>query len=101
MTGRSNSSAASPLQRPIPPQAIVAVALLLAVVIGWMAYRTFGPLSQPKTFTVQDQKTWVAELARKSGGDFTRLTPAEQQKLDGISLGNGAKMLQSAYAKQK
>lgn len=101
MAGKSGSASSSPLAAPLPPQVVVVAALLVIAVIGWVAYRAFGPIAQPPTFTVSDQKAWVADLARKSGGDFSRLGPAEQKRLDAISLGNGARMLRSAYERRK
>ena len=100
MATRQSSSNSSSLQRPIPAQAIYAVAVLAVLVLGWLTYRTFGPEAQPETFTVKEQRDWVSELARKSAGDFSKLSAAEQKRLNGISFGNGARMLASAYKKQ-
>jgi hypothetical protein len=100
MAGRTGKSLPAAGQKPVSPQAIAVAVVLLVLIVGWLAYRSFGPFTPPKTFTVQDQKAWVAKLAAESGGDFTKLTPAERDKLNAISFGNGERYLKATYRKQ-
>ncbi|HZP83761.1 MAG TPA: hypothetical protein VFB21_19120 [Chthonomonadaceae bacterium] len=101
MSGQRGRAAPSSDSQAVPPRVILAAALALVVFLGWMAYRTFGPFTPPKTFTVQDQKAWVAKLARETQGDFDKLSPADQTKLNNISFGNGATYLKKTYEKQR
>jgi hypothetical protein len=100
MTENPGHAPNSPDARAVSPWVIAAVGVLLVAFLVWLAYRNFGPFGQPKTFTVKEQKDWVTERARATQGDFTRLSPEEQKKLNGISFGNGATYLRRIYEKQ-
>jgi hypothetical protein len=97
----SATDAAETGARPVSPAALIAAAVVLIAFIAFLAYRTLGPFTPPETFSVQDQKTWVNEAAKKSQGDFSRLSPEEQKKLNDISLGNGATYLRRTYERQQ
>ncbi len=43
----------------------------------------------------------VDEMAKQTGGDFSRLTPEDQQWLDGMTAGHGAQMLYARAQAQK
>src|SRR5688572_29554090 len=42
-------------------------------------------------------KRLVETLARETRGDFSKVTPAQQQFLDSMTAGNGAAMLRATY----
>ena|SRR5579883_2704054 len=92
----------SPLSRSssVSPRTIAAAVILLIAILGWLAYRSFGPLTPPKTFTVKEQRDWVAKLARDTQGDISRVSAADRKKLDSISFGNGARLLQGTFERQ-
>lgn len=72
---------------------IIAVVVVLVVVLTWWGMKNFAP--EGKINTAESTKTddLVKELKKKSGGDFSKLSPEEQEKLNKMSGGRGAMML--------
>jgi len=76
------------------PIIVVAVVALIAFMV-WMGYRAFGP--EPPVvndLTIAHDK-WLDELAKKSGGDISKLSAEEQLKLQKATFGHGEQQLQS------
>jgi hypothetical protein len=71
----------------------------VAVLVGlavWFGIRSFSAPTAAPTAQSIAADNFVAEMAKKSGGDFSKLSPEEQQKLDKMSMGHGASMIRSA-----
>ena len=85
----------------ISPKVMVACVIGLVAFIVFLAYRTIGPSLVPKTVSVREQREWVTKLAQDTQGDFSRLSPDDQKKVNGISSGNGATYLRAMYERQK
>lgn len=80
-------------------QLAIALIVLAVAVLGWQAYRYFGPRPEypPPMETRNDQvSAWIRSLAQKSGGDINRLTPQERAQLDALTRGNGEIALRAA-----
>lgn len=90
--GRSNDKAG------VSPLAIVlAIASLLAF-LAWMGYRYLGPAAPISNELTQKHDDYWNALAKQSGGNFTRLSPVDQQKINNETLGHGVEAMKG-YAK--
>jgi hypothetical protein len=73
--------------------------VLLLLFVGWMAYKNLkvgGPPIQAGP-TQESKNDWLAQDAKKVGGDFSKLDPAEQRKLDIYTGGHGAELVKHKY----
>ena len=79
---------------------VVAVSVLL-VFIGFVAYMSQSSgnstsITVPKT----ELTRWIEGLAAQSGGDFNKLSPEDQQKLQRATRGQGEMMLKMLAPKK-
>ncbi len=90
----------------VPP---VVIALAVAGVLAFtafMGYRTFGPQGPPKlnhpgpTAQQKANNDFLVNLARQTGGDISKASPQDVERLQAITGGNGAMALKSAYQNQ-
>jgi hypothetical protein len=68
----------------------VAVAVLLLLIV-WIAYHNFAP---PPHQVIPDNvdtpiARWIRDKAHESGGDISKLSPEDQQKLQSVTQGKG------------
>lgn len=72
-------------------------ALALAAVL-WQSYRFFGPQPVYSDPTAKPSQTtlWIRDLAKKTGGDVSKLSPEERSKLDHETRGFSEIALKSA-----
>jgi hypothetical protein len=73
---------------------ILGIIMLLSATIWWGIY-SFSPPEYPKTQRMIEDDKFIAGLAEKSGGDFSKLSPEEQKKLNQMSMGHGQNVLSS------
>lgn len=79
-----------------PAPAVIAVAVVfLMVFIGLIAYHNFGPAPHP---VIPDNvqtpiASWLRTKAQESGGDISKLSPEDQQKLQTVTQGKGVAYL--------
>ena len=66
---------------PIPMWAIIAAAVALLAFVVWWGYKNFGPQNPPLTAKNVQVNNMLEEMAKKSGGDFSKLSPEDQQKV--------------------
>ncbi|HZT42255.1 MAG TPA: hypothetical protein VFA07_08695 [Chthonomonadaceae bacterium] len=94
------SSKAEPQKQQVPPAVIViAVVVLLAFVVwrGWAAFTMpQGKLPPPPTQDIN----FLEQKARECQGDFSKLSPADQQKVQQISHGFGPAAMASDWRKE-
>ena len=84
-----------------PPVVIVAVALLI-VLLGGMAYMFLLPHSAPvHARPLTQSESWLSQKARESGGDFSKLSQADQQHLFSIAGPSAPVTLRGAYQAQR
>ena len=96
MSVRTNKGNAKP---GVPLPMIVGAVVLLALFVGWLAYRNLGPAPMgPTGPTEQSKNDWVSQLAKQTGGDFSKLDPQTRLKLNTYTGGKGAELLKSKYA---
>ena len=75
---------------------VVGSIVLLMIFIGGFAYKSFAPQGPVPVKTATSE--WLEKLARESGGDFAKLSPADQAKLNQFPPGGqGAKWLKRKY----
>ncbi len=77
----------------LSPAMIAALVIAAVLFVAYMAYANFGPTTRKFAPEKQTADEFVRGLAKKSGGDFNKLTPEEQQKLNGMTMGHGAQSL--------
>jgi hypothetical protein len=82
-------------KRPVPLIAVVLAAITLLALIGWLAYINFAPRTSAKPKTANDE--WVLTKARETKGEFQRLTPEDQRRLQSIAGRNAPIMLYQTY----
>ena len=74
--------------------AIIGAIVLLVVFLGFLAYRNFGPSGPTPVKTATSD--WLEKIARESGGDYNKLSPADKARLDQIPFG-GREWLKRKY----
>src|SRR5579883_1012507 len=85
---------------------IIAVAILaLIALLIWLGYRSFGPSGKPLEFTnisAEDKanNAWIAQKAKESGGDMSKLSAEDVARLQQITRGMGAMALKSSLKSQ-
>ncbi len=102
MSARTNKATG---KQAVPPAIVAIVVVLLVVFVAWRAYRAFaGPavmVHPPVTAQMQQDQAYVSQKAREARGDFARLSPADQAKVQQLTHGFGAPAIASAYRKQQ
>lgn len=90
-------------QKPAPKPATspVTIAIAAAALIAFfaiLAYMNFGPRPVPKDSTVANPKfQWIVDRAKELKGDFSKLTPDEQAKVQQVMQGKGETMFNFYY----
>jgi uncharacterized membrane protein YukC len=76
----------------VPPVVAAALVVVLVAFIGWLAYAYMlaPPKPAPMDAKGQANHDFIKQLAVKSGGDMSKLSPEEQQKLQKMTTGYGA-----------
>lgn len=80
------------------PIIVIAVVALVAFMI-WMGYRSFGPEPKPVNDLTRAHDQWMEQVAKVSGGDFSKVKPEDQAKLQSESYGHGDMVLKT-YIKE-
>jgi hypothetical protein len=76
----------------LKPVVVVPVAIIALGLAGFMAYKTLAPppmTTPPLSPGIQ----WVREIAARTKGDMSKLTPDEKKKLEDITQGQGQRAL--------
>ncbi len=73
------------------------IAVLVVGVIGFFGYRSLRGQSYPPITSMKDTYQSIDDMARKTQGDFSKLTPKEQDDLNSFSRGHGKQYLLSRY----
>src|SRR5689334_14488800 len=95
MATRSTSA----LKQGATPIAIVAGLAILVVLVGWIAYASFGPPKKaPMSPEAQGRHDWIVSLAKKYGTDINKLPAADRDKLQEMTHGYGAQALKGALS---
>ena len=71
------------------------VSLVLVGILA-LAISGCGP-SQPPIPSMKDAYATIDDMARKTQGDYTKLTPAEQSEIDSFAKGHGKDYLAKRY----
>ncbi len=83
----------------VSPAIIGIVVVVLIAFVAFIGYRTFGPDSKPTTATSQAGDDFISQMAKKSGGDMSKLSPEEAEKLNKMTGGHGAQAMSGMLAK--
>jgi hypothetical protein len=81
----------------VPPTVAAGLVIVLLAFIGWLAYANLFAPPKPAPMDAKGQANhdFIKQLAVKSGGDFSKLSPDEQQKLQKMTSGYGAMAMKS------
>lgn len=72
---------------------VVAVIAVLVIALSWWGVKNFAPEGKINTEASTKQDSFIKEMKKKSGGDFSKLSKEEQDTLNRTSGGRGAMML--------
>lgn len=86
----------------VSPTVIILAVLALVLFIAWRAWVTFAPphmgkLPPPPTQDIE----FINQKAREAQGDFSRLSPEDQMRVQRITQGFGPAAIASAWRKQQ
>lgn len=83
------------LKQPVSPAILGVVVVLLALFIGWLAYANLfaPPKAPPMTPEAEKRNAEYLELAKKTRGDVSKLSPEEYNKFMKETGGYGASIL--------
>jgi hypothetical protein len=81
----------------MPPAVAAALVIVLVAFVGWLAWANLFAPPKPAPMDAKGQANheYIKQLAVKSGGDFSKLSPDEQQKLQKMTTGYGAMAMKS------
>ncbi len=81
----------------VSPALIAVSAALLLVFIGWLAYANLfaPPKPAPMDQKAEANHEFIKRLAKQSGGDMSKISPEDRQKLEYITSNHGALALQA------
>jgi predicted negative regulator of RcsB-dependent stress response len=68
-------------------------AIVLVGFMIWWGIKNFSDSEKPQTAAAATAQQYLEDMAKKSGGDITKLTPEEQQKVNAMSGNRGAMAL--------
>jgi hypothetical protein len=86
----------------VSPAVFIAAVVVLVLFIGGMAYYFLAPHTErvhPRPLTAAE--SWLQQKAKESGGDFTKLSPADQKQLFSTAGPSAPVTLRMAYEAQK
>jgi hypothetical protein len=86
---------------PIPMWGIIAAAVILIAFVGWLGWKNFGPQDPPLSKENVAAAQTIESLAKKSGGDWGKLTPDEQASMKKLAGPMAPMVLQSEAQKFK
>ena len=79
---------------------IILVVVVLAVAfIGYLAYHNFVPHEHPAVASgpLTPQEQFLKQEAQKCGGDFSKLPPEDQAKVQAATRGYGVPAMKTAF----
>jgi len=81
----------------IPPLYLGLIAVAAVAVIGFFGFRAMSGPSYPAIPTMKDTYRSIDDMARRSQGDFSKLSPDEQAELNSFARGHGKEYLANRY----
>jgi hypothetical protein len=81
----------------IPSLYIGLLAVVGLALIGFIGYKELSGPSYPNIPTMKDAYQSIDDMARKSQGDFSKLSPDEQANLNSFAKGRGKEYLANRY----
>jgi len=84
----------------VSPMVVVLLMIALIAFVTWRAWSAFagpraGKLPPPPTQDIN----FIQQKAKECQGDFTRLSPEDQKKVQKITMGFGQALMASTYRK--
>ena len=81
----------------IPRLYLGLAAILVVALVAFIGYKALSGPSYPAIPNMKQAYQSIDDMALKSQGDFTKLTPQQQQDLNSFARGHGAQYLKSRY----
>src|SRR4028119_1208004 len=97
----ATSNQTSTQKKEIPPSVIALVVAGVLAFTAFMGYRTLGPQTPGKlnhpgpTAQQKANNEFLVNLAKQTGGDISKASPQDVQRLQAMTGGNGAMALKS------
>ena len=84
----------------IPPALFAVAAALLIIIAGYIGYATlFKPAAPaPMDKAAEGRGDWIKTLAKQSGGDISKLSKEDADKLNKMTAGHGADAMKNKLA---
>ena len=80
------------------PALYIGIIIVLAVgFIGFVGYKSLSGPSYPAIPAMKDTYQSIDDMARKTQGDFSKLSPADQNNLNSFARGHGKEYLANRY----
>jgi hypothetical protein len=99
----ATQTGSSSVKRSVPPAVIAICITLLLAFMGWLAYANMfaPPKPLPMSRDAQTNHDWIKSMATKSGGDISKLSEEEQQKLMKMTGGYGAQAMKATLSESQ
>ena len=81
----------------IPALYLALIAVVVVGVVGFLGYRALSGPSYPAIPKMTDTYKSIDDMARRSQGDFSKLTAEEQSNLNSFARGRGKEYLANRY----
>jgi len=81
----------------IPPLYLGLIVVLVLAVVGFFGFRTLSGPSYPAIPTMKDAYASIDDMARKTQGDFSKLSPQQQADLNSFARGHGKEYLANRF----
>ena len=81
----------------ISPLYLGLIAIAALAVIGFFGYKVMSGPSYPAIPAMKDTYQSIDDMARKSQGDFSKLSSEEQSNLNSFARGHGKEYLANRY----
>ncbi len=84
----------------IPPALIAVAAVLLIIIAGYIGYATLlkPAAAAPMDKAAEQRSDWIKTLAKQSGGDMSKLSKEDAEKLNTMTNGHAAAALKDKLA---
>jgi hypothetical protein len=81
----------------VPPALVVVLVVVLLAFVGWLAYANLAAPPKPAPMDAKGQANhdFIKRLAKQSGGDMSKLSQEDVQKLQEMTKGYGAMALKN------
>jgi|GEM_PF-5292949 len=81
----------------ISPLYLGLIAVVVVAFVGFVGYKSLSGPTYPPVPSMKDTYQTIDDMARKTQGDFSKLSPQEQSDLNSFAKGHGKEYLAKRY----